>query len=226
MLTSLAALALVRPSVLVFSKTSAFRHDSIPAGVAAIRQLGAATGWRVEATENSSIFLKSDLSKFSCVIFLSTTGDVLTAREQTGFEKYLEAGGGMVGIHAAADCEYDWPWYGRTIGAYFKSHPRIQKAKIVIEDRNHPSTKFLPKTWEVEDEWYNFQSNPRSKVHVLASLDEKSYEGGSMGDHPIMWTNTVGKGRVWYTNLGHRQETWSNGDFLKSVREGIQWVSQ
>lgn len=220
------ALVCPNPRVLVFSKTAAFRHDSIPDGAKAIQHLGRKHGFSVEATEESSAFTSENLSKFNCVVFLSTTGDVLDNAQQSAFEKYVEGGGGYVGIHAASDCEYDWPWYGKLVGAYFEGHPAIQQAFIKVEDRAHPSSNFLPNNWTRVDEWYNFKANPRQNVRVLASLDESSYQGGKMGDHPIMWCHEVGNGRSWYTNLGHRNETFQEEIFLKSLYEGILWSSQ
>ena len=174
--------------VLVFSKTEGFRHSSIPTGIAAITQLGQEYGFIVEATENAALFNFVILQKFEVIIFLSTTGDVLSIEQQNAFEQYIHNGGGFVGIHAASDTEYDWPWYGKLVGAYFDSHPEIQTATIQVTDQNHISTKHLPKFWERTDEWYNYNKNPRGQVHVLATLDESSYSGGNMDiDHPIAW---------------------------------------
>ena len=221
------ALVCPNPRVLVFSKTAAFRHDSIPEGIKAIQELGQKNGFKVEATEDASVFTGAGLAKFDCIVFLSTTGDVLNDVQQKAMEQFVESGGGFVGVHAAADCEYDWPWYGKLVGAYFDKHPAIQEAVIKVEDKTNPSTEFLPDTWTRTDEWYNFRANPRPEVEVLATLDESSYQGGTMnGDHPIMWCHGVGKGRSWYTNLGHRVETYHEELFLKSLYEGILWTCQ
>lgn len=224
---ALAALTLAssKMSVLVFSKTAGFRHDSIPEGTAAISKIGAQSGFSVTATEDSAVFTPSNLSKYRVVVFLNTTGDVLTGEQQSAFEQFVEKGGGYVGVHAATDTEYDWPWYGRCAGAYFQRHPAIQEATINVEDRKHATTRFLPTLWKFTDEWYDYRSNPRPNVHVLASLDESSYQGGQMGDHPVMWCHEVGKGRSWYTNLGHRKETYSDAMFLRTLKEGIHWAS-
>ncbi|HEY0552128.1 MAG TPA: ThuA domain-containing protein, partial [Verrucomicrobiae bacterium] len=190
--------------VLVFSKTAAFRHVSITNGIAAIRQLGTNNNFEVVATENSSDFTDANLAQFAAVIFLSTTGDVLDAAQQTAFENYIRSGRGYVGVHAASDTEYTWPWYGGLVGAYFSSHPAIQKATVLVEDFEHASTRFLPEGWVRTDEWYNFQSNPRANVHVLGRLDESTYTGGTMGsDHPIAWFHDYDGGRAWYTAGGH-----------------------
>lgn len=221
------ALSKPTPSVLVMSKTAGFHHDSIQNGKEALTKMGQAHGLRVEFTEDGASFSPDNLKRFDVVVFLSTTGDILDSKQQNAFENWLEAGGGFVGIHAATDTEYDWPWYGKAIGAWFKAHPAIQPAKIIIEDRGHPSTNFLPPIWDHTDEWYNFRVNPRPNVHVLASIDEKSYKGGEMmGDHPMMWTNEVGRGRVWYTEFGHTAECYTDPQYLKSLYEGILWTAQ
>jgi len=212
--------------VLVFSKTEGFRHSSIPAGIAAIEQLGTENGFIVEATEDASAFTFENLQQYEAIIFLSTTGDVLNRNEQDAFERYIRNGGGFVGIHAASDTEYNWPWYGELVGAYFDSHPAIQTATIEVADRIHPSTKHLPEYWERTDEWYNYNKNPRGQVHVLATLDESSYSGGNMGyDHPIAWMHEFDGGRSWYTGGGHTDESYSEPDFLKHILGGIMYAS-
>ena len=197
-------------AVLVFSKTAGFRHDSIPDGIAAIRALGTKHGFTVDDTEDAGRFTEASLARYKAVVFLSTTGDILDADQKAAFEQYIRSGGGFVGIHSASDAEYNWPWYGRLVGAYFASHPQIQRATIHIADANHPSTKGLPATWDRTDEWYNFRSNPRGTVHVLAALDESTYSGGAMGtDHPIAWCQTIEGGRSWYTAMGHTKESYA-----------------
>jgi type 1 glutamine amidotransferase len=213
--------------VLVFSKTAAFRHASIPNGIAAIRQLGTNNNFEVVATENAADFNDNNLGQFAAVIFLSTTGDVLDATQQSAFERYVRNGGGYVGIHAASDTEYSWPWYGGLVGAYFSSHPAIQKAIVVVEDFEHSSTRFLPEGWARTDEWYNFQTNPRSQVRVLARLDESTYSGGTMGsDHPISWVHPYDGGRAWYTAGGHTAESFSEPLFLTHLLGGIRYVAK
>ncbi|WP_344008516.1 ThuA domain-containing protein, partial [Isoptericola halotolerans] len=160
--------------VLVFSKTAGFRHGSIPAGIAAIEQLGVENGFSVDSTEDAGAFTDENLEQYEAVVWLSTTGDVLNDEQQEAFERYIGNGGGYAGVHAASDTEYDWPWYGELVGAYFASHPANQDATIKVEDSVHPSTDHLPERWERYDEWYNFRSSPRDEVHVLASLDEST----------------------------------------------------
>jgi type 1 glutamine amidotransferase len=212
--------------VLVFSKTTGFRHDSIPAGVGAIRALAKAGGFSVSATENGGAFTKKRLGRYEAVVFLSTTGDVLDPKQQAAFQAYIRKGGGFVGIHSVSDTEYDWPFYGGLIGAYFRQHPAVQPATISVADAKHPSTRHLPRRWTRIDEWYDFRSNPRGSVHVLATLDESTYTGGTMGpDHPIAWCHPYRGGRAWYTAGGHTIESFAEPAFRKHLLGGILWAS-
>jgi len=213
-------------SVLVFSKTAGFRHDSIPAGIAAIRQLGQQLGFAVQATEDAGVFADASLTPYKAVVFLSTTGDVLDAAQQAAFERYIRGGGGFVGVHSATDTEYDWPFYGGLMGAYFSGHPDIQTATVQVETQGHASTSGLPRVWVRKDEWYNFRENPRGRVDVLATLDERTYSGGTMsGDHPILWSHTYEGGRAWYTAGGHTTESFSEALFVDHLGKGILWSS-
>ncbi|BCJ76979.1 hypothetical protein CS0771_65230 [Catellatospora sp. IY07-71] len=214
-------------SVLIFSKTAGFRHDSIPVGITAIQQLGTANNFAVEATEDATQFNDANLARFKAVIWLSTTGDVLDATQQAAFERYVRAGGGYVGVHAASDTEYDWAWYGNLVGAYFASHPAIQQVTVRVEDTAHPSTAGIPASWVRTDELYNYRTNPRAQVHVLANLDESTYTGGSMGaDHPISWCRAYDGGRSWYTGLGHTQASFSETHFRTHLLGGIRYAAQ
>jgi cytochrome c len=212
-----------RFAVLVFSKTSAFRHDSIPQGIAAIEALGADHGFSVDSTEDATRFTDTELARYKVVVFLSTTGDILDPGQKAVFERYIRSGGGYVGIHSASDTEYQWAWYGRLVGAYFASHPVIQRATVRIEDPSHPSTKGLPAAWERTDEWYNFRSNPRGAAHILATVDETTYSGGKMGaDHPIAWCQQIDGGRGWYTAMGHTSESYAEPLFRLHLLGGIE----
>jgi cytochrome c len=209
---------------LVFSKTTGFRHDSIPDGIAAIQKLGQEHGFAVDATEDDTLFTDDNLAQYDVVIFLSTTGDPLgTQAEKDAFQRYIEAGGGFVGVHAAADSGYEWEWYGGLVGAYFKQHPAIQQATVKVEDPAHPSTAGLATTLSRTDEWYDYQADPRGTVHVLTSLDESTYTGGTNGfDHPNTWCQDYDGGRSWYTGLGHTKESYVEPDFLHLLLGGIQ----
>jgi len=213
--------------VLVFSATAGFRHDSITNGLALIRALGSNNNFSVDATEDATRFNDANLVQYKAVIFLSTTGDVLTnALQQAALQHFMQAGGGYVGIHAAADTLHNWPWYGGLVGAYFVSHPAIQPATVKVADRIDPSTSMLPKRWVRTDEWYNFAINPRSSVHVLATLDETTYSGGANGfDHPIAWSHYYDGGRAWYTAGGHTPESYAEPLFQAHLLGGILFAA-
>lgn len=214
-------------SLLIFSKTAEYRHDSIPAGIQGLTQLAIAQGWATTATEDASRFNDSELGQYAAVIFLSTTGDVLDADQQAAFERFIRTGHGFVGIHAASDTEYDWAWYGNLVGAYFREHPAVQAADLLVEDAAGAATTSLPTPWRRTDEWYAFRANPRQNVHVLLSLDETSYAPGEAnmgGDHPVAWRHEHDGGRGFYTALGHTSESYSDPLFLAHVSAGIEWV--
>lgn len=216
--------------VLVFSKTTGFRHDSIPTGIALVQSLGTGYGFGVDATEDASVFSPMGLEPYRVVIFLNTTkNDVLDADQRAALEEWVRGGGGWVGVHSAADTEHTWPFYGELLGggAWFLIHPPIQTATIEVEDGDHVSTRHLPASFAFTDEWYNFKANPRSEVDVLLTLDETSYDPGSgaMGDHPVAWCHPVDLGRSWYTNLGHRSETYGAVAFQRHLLGGILWAA-
>jgi type 1 glutamine amidotransferase len=213
-------------SVLVFSKTTGFRHDSIPQGIQMVRDLGAANNFTVTTTEDSTQFNPTNLARFQAVVFLNTTGDVLDPTQQTALENYIRAGGGYVGIHSASDTEHDWPFYGQLVGSFFVSHPAIQQATQRIENRAFPGTSGLGQTWTRTDEWYNFQTNPRANVRVLSTLDESSYSGGAMGaDHPFTWCQSFQGGRSFYTGNGHNQATYGEPAFRALILGGIRYAA-
>lgn len=219
-------------NALIFSKTTGFRHDSIPHGVALVEALGEEHGFETEHTEDSSVFNDEDLADYDAVIWLSTTGDVLNEGEQAAFERYVQGGGGYVGVHSASDTHYDWEWYGELVGGYFASHPPgTQDAEVMVNDNVHPSTEHLPSSWERHDEWYDFDLSPRGDVHVLAGLDEDSYADqvdppGQMGwDHPIAWCQDYDGGRSWYTGGGHTVESYSEPEFTEHLLGGLQWAA-
>jgi type 1 glutamine amidotransferase len=211
-------------AVLVFTKTAEFRHGSIADGIAAIRALGAEHDFAVDATEDARRFTDATLARYRVVVFLLTTGDILDPVQKAALQRYVRDGGGFVGIHSASDTEHHWPWYGRLVGTWFKNHPRIiQRATVRIADPDHPSSKGLPRQWQRTDEWYNFVSNPRGAVHVLASVDESTYSGGAMGsDHPIAWCRNVDGGRSWYTAMGHTKESYAEPLFRRHLLGGIE----
>jgi type 1 glutamine amidotransferase len=210
--------------ILVFSKTAAFYHESIPQGIAAIHKLGMENKFEVDTTKNAAWFNEDQLKKYNAVIFLHTTGDVLNDEQQQAFQKYIRAGGGFLGLHSATDTEYDWPWYNQLVGAYFVNHPAIQQATVLVVDKKHPATKKFPDKWIRTDECYNFR-NVSPAIHVICKLDESTYQGGTNGsDHPYSWYQEFEGGRVFYTAGGHTKESFSEPLFLKHVLGGIKYV--
>jgi type 1 glutamine amidotransferase len=227
------SLAHAESRILVFSKTEGFRHDSIADGVALVHELGGEGGFSVEATEDASVFNDGDLARFRAVVWMNTTGDVLDGAQQAAFERFVGSGGGWVGIHSAADTEYEWPFYGELLaGAWFLSHPAIQMARLEItaSGGSHPCCRHWAPQVFFEDEWYNFRDNPRDGgADVLVRLDESSYDAGgdAMGeDHPIVWRRFVGAGRAWYTGLGHRNETYADAGFRAHLAGGLGWAAR
>lgn len=203
-------------TVLVYSKTMGFRHGVIESATTAIEKLGKENGFVVIATEDPRYFVEDSLQNYASVVFLNTTKDVLNDVQQ--------AGGGFVGIHAATDTEYDWPWYTKLVGAMFDDHSKIQEAELQVVDPGHPSTKHLDPVWVRSDEWYNFkQIYP--DINVLIKIDETSYEGGTNGEnHPISWYHEYDGGKSFYTEMGHTQETFEDASFLQHLLGGITYA--
>lgn len=210
--------------LLVFSKTAGFRHSSIAQGKMALLTLGEKNNWKVDTTEEASFFCKKKLRHYDAVVFLNTTGDVLNKEQQAAFEKFIQSGHGFVGIHAATDTEYDWPWYCKLAGANFSSHPKQQFATLRVIDSLHPATIPLPKIWHRYDEWYNFK-NRNNDVQVLLTIDESTYEGGKEGNyHPMSWYHNYDGGRAFYTALGHTAESYAEPAFLQHITGGIVYA--
>lgn len=211
------------PKVLIFSKTEGYRHSSIEVGIKAIKKLGLENGFDVDNTENSKKINEKNLQQYQAVIFLHTTGDIFNEEQEYEFMRYYQAGGGFVGIHAAADTEYEWPWYGELIGGYFNGHPNdpnVRNADIQTKETSHVSCAHLPEVWNRDDEWYNYK-NLHPEMKILLNLDETSYEGGTNGEsHPISWT----RDHMFYTGLGHTEESFSEENFLQHLLGGIQSV--
>lgn len=215
---------LAKGKVLVFSKTAGYHHKSIDVGIKAIQQLGVKYNFEVDSTTDSTRFVYSNLKKYAAVIFLNTTGNVLNDEQQIAFQQYIQAGGGFMGVHAATDTEYGWPWYGKLVGAYFVKHPKIQEAVLVINDSANIATKHLPRPWKRTDEWYDFK-NIQSDLQVLISIDETSYSGGSNGpNHPMAWYHNFDGGRAFYTGLGHTEESYADPLYLQHLWGGLQYV--
>ncbi len=213
------------PKVLVFSKTAGYQHASIVDGIAAVQKLGTENGFEVDTTKDANWFTDETLKAYSAIIFLNTTENILDYKQEAAFERYIQAGGGFVGVHAAADTEYDWNWYGKLVGAYFKSHPATQEADFKIIDQQFGATRHFQETkWHRRDELYNFKKiNP--DIKVIITIDESSYQGGENGDmHPMSWYHEYDGGRAFYTALGHTPESYSDTDYLQHLLGGIQYA--
>lgn len=211
--------------ILVFSATKGFRHASIENGKTALLKMGSEKNWGVDTTEDATVFTEANLKQYGAVVFLNTTGNVLNDEQQKAFEKYIQAGGGYVGIHSATDTEYDWPWYNNLAGAYFESHPKPQVGLYNVVNKNHPAVSFMPDTLRRMEEIYNFKSFKKELVTVLITIDEKSYTGGKMpGYHPIAWYHTYDGGRAFYTEWGHHPETFTEPLFLRHIAGAITWA--
>lgn len=213
--------------VLVFYKTEGFWHKSIPAGYQAIADMGENNGFDTDETDDADDFTKENLQEYDLVIFLNTTGDVLDKRQQEAFRDYIDNGGSFFGIHAAADTEYDWEWYGKLVGAYFVDHPKVQEAEVIVQMPDHPAVSHLPERWTRKDEWYNYKNiNPENKV--LLTLDESTYEGGKNGDHhPIAWYRELeGGGISIYTGGGHTIQSYAEPAFLEHLLQSILFAME
>ena len=219
------------PKVLIFSKTAGFRHDSIPAGIAMVQQIAADNGYTVTASEDSSLFTTANLANYSTIVFMNTTGDIFDANQEAAFKAYIEGGGGFVGTHSAADTEHNWPWYTGTLlgGGEFDHHgDGIPKATVVIEKPTNALVNHIGTQWILSDEWYFWKKDPRAfpSVEVLATLDRTSYASNyPVADHPVIYTNQIGKGRIFYTAVGHVDSNFSDPNMVEMIRKAIEWTS-
>jgi type 1 glutamine amidotransferase len=217
--------------VLIFSHTTGYRHASIEPGVAALRKLAAARNIAVQASENPDMFRPDALARFDAIIFLSNTTDPkkpesewLTGSRREALQRFVRRGGGVVGIHAATDSHYGWPWYGRLMGGRFASHPSgTPVGALKVTDSTHPTTKGLPSTVRRADEWYYFDDyNPEAKL--LISLDPQSIGQADVNPNPVSWAHKFDNARVFYTAMGHTTESYSDPYFLRHVGNGLDWV--
>ncbi|MBC7721163.1 MAG: ThuA domain-containing protein [Pedobacter sp.] len=226
-LISISQLQAQKIKLLAFSKTNGYRHGAIGAAKIALTLMAAQNNWEINFTEDSLQFSSyKALRKYNAVIFMFVTGKVFDTQQEAAMQKYVEKGGGFLTLHTGTDAEYDWPWYNYAVGAKFKSHPKQQIAKFLVLDTVHPSTKMLPKIWTRFDELYNFREPIAANIHVLMELDETSYTGGTMGKHPIAWYQTVKKGRVLQTALGHTDASYKEDLFLQHLKGAIKWVTK
>ena len=215
-----------KQSVLIYTYTDGFvHHDAIKYGLKLIDSLGVKNDFNVVHSDTKESFMDKKLHTFDAVIFLCTTLNVLDELGQDNLKSFIQSGKGFVGIHAAADTEYDWPWYGRLVGAYFQSHPEgTPKATIHTTSNNTFFTSHLEKKWEIKDEWYNYNFRNLNIIPLLM-LDENTYEGGINGDnHPITWYHEFEGGKSFYTGLGHQRETYEDARFQKLLENGILYA--
>ncbi|MFF9149016.1 ThuA domain-containing protein [Streptomyces sp. NPDC014861] len=214
------------PDVLVYTRTAGYRHASIPDAADALAGLAARRGLAAEATEDPAAFTAAGLAGRALVVLASTTGTVLTPEGRTALEAYLRGGGALLAVHAAANAEPDWPFYGDLLGTRFAGHPPFQPGAVLVEDARHPAAAPLPPRWEWTDEWYEYTSHPRTPdAHVLLCADETAYEGGTLGDdHPIAWCRTVDRGRFLFTALGHAPEAYRDPYFLAHLDGALAWL--
>lgn len=230
---------IARPAILVFSKTNGFRHEeAIPAANKLFGKFAAENGWGYFQTENGATFSPDILSRFDAVIFNNTSGDVFTPDQRAAFKAFVEKGGGFVGIHAAGDDSHEaWSWYmEEIIGTTFIGHslnPQFQKATVNVEDRSHVAARHLPEKWVRTEEWYSFDRSPRRPgVHIIATLDERTYDPGgffgrnlAMGeDHPAIWWRCVGSGRMIYSIMGHRAEAFAEPEYAAFLLGATRWA--
>ena len=215
----------MRYKILIFTATAEYVHNSTASAVISIITLCRNNGIAADTTSDGRYFTETFLNAYDAVMFLNTSGDVLDENQQQAFEKYIRSGKGFIGIHGATNTEYDWPWYGRLVGVYFKDHPKPQQAKVKVIDQNHISTRHLPAIWIRHDEWYNFRTPLSSDISVLIEVDENSYQGGSHGaHHPFSWYQGFEGGRSWYTAGGHFAEHYNDPRFAGHIIGGIQYA--
>jgi type 1 glutamine amidotransferase len=210
----------------VVTATAGFRHDSIPAAVSTLRSLAVASGeFTVTATEDLSMLSAATLAAHDVVMFALTTGELsLSGAQKSALIDFVDRGGGFVGVHSASDTLYDWPDYGRLVGAYFRDHPWTQQGTVVVEDQSHPATAGLGGQFSIREEFYTFRDDPRPRVQVLLRLDAGSV--AATGDYPLAWSQAFGGGRSYYNALGHFSETWSDPRFQRQIAGAIRWTAR
>jgi type 1 glutamine amidotransferase len=229
-----------RPRVLLFEKINGFKDvPSVNAAHAAFVAMAQRKGWALAITDQGSAFSPMILGRFDAVIWNNISGDVLTLSQRAAFQSWMEHGGGFIGVHGTAgDPVYFWDWYVDTLlGARFAGHPmspQFQTAKVSIGDATHPAAKGLPTSWDMNDEWYSFKNNPRATgSRIIATLDETTYKPDGMAgqnlrmgaDHPIVWSRCIGRGRMFYSAIGHRLERYSDANYVKMLEQAVDWAA-
>ena len=229
----LATSAVAKPSdgaILIYSGTTGYRHESIPAGIDAVTAIARRHGLTVVASEDPNVFSAQSLKRFRAIVLLSCTTDPkkpesewLVGDRRDALQAFVHRGGGIVGIHAAADSHYFWPWYGRMIGGHFQRHPQGTPTGTVHLFGKSPLTAGLPAAKQRTDEWYYFDDyDPTSRLRV--TLDPATIGEKDVNPNPMAWTRTVDGGRVFYTAMGHTKESYSDPYFLRLVSNGLDWV--
>jgi uncharacterized protein len=227
----------IKPNILVYSeigqyrdtanKTPGFYHASIPEGVKMFNKMGLEHNFNVKATSNSDDFTDAGLAAFQVVVFLNPNGYyILSPDNRKAFVKFLASGKGYVGIHAASNCEKDWPFYKDLMGTFEEGVEADQNGEVLVNQRDHISTISLPAKFTIKDEWLKYSDNIYAldpKYSVLLSVNESSYRSSNK-THPISWYHEFGGGRVWYTGLGHNSSTYTNQNFINHVWGGIQFA--
>ena len=214
-----------RSRVLMLTATAGFRHDSIPAARQMMDSLAASTGaFTVTATEDLSSISASTLGSYDVVMFALTSGELpLSASQRGALIDFVSTGHGFIGIHSATDTLYEWPDYGRLVGAYFREHPWTQQGTVIVEEPSHPANAGVSDRFSLLEEFYTFQDNPRGRVQVLLRLDAASV--GSAGDYPLAWAQSFGAGRAYYNALGHFPATWADARFQRQLVSAIRYTA-
>ncbi len=216
--------------VLVFTHSAGFRHSYIPTAVEVITKLGERSGmFEAFATEEPADLDPEGLREYAAIVFLTTGELPLTDEQRRALIDYVRGGGGFVGVHNAADTLYSFREYGEMLGGYFHSHPWTQVVRVIVEDQSHPSTRHLPRTFEVLEEVYTFRDWSRARTHVLISLDNSSVDlsRGTRpdNDYALAWCHSYGRGRVFYTAFGHFTWLWRQDWFQRHLLGGILWAA-
>lgn len=217
--------------VLYITHSAGFVHDSIAASVEAFTTIGNRTGkFSIVATADVSQIRADNLRNFSAVLFFTSGELALDASQRSALLDFVRNGGGFGGFHSATDTLYSWPEYGDLIGGYFDGHPWTQSARILTEGAAHPATRGLPSPWTLTEEYYQFRAFSRDRVRVLMRLDPASVDLNAPGAHPgttdfpLAWTRSLGKGRMYYSALGHFSETWQNPEVRSSLEGAMSWL--
>lgn len=210
--------------MLMLTATAGFRHDSIPTARQVMATMAASGGFSVTPTEDLSLIATDTLRNYDVVMFALTSGELpFSAVQKSALVDFVSSGHGFIGVHSATDTLYEWPDYGRLIGAYFKEHPWTQQGSVVVESPSHPASGGLAERFSITEEFYTFQDNPRGRVDVLLRLDPASV--GATGDYPLAWAHAFGAGRAYYNALGHFPETWRDGRFQRLLASAVAWTS-